>query len=82
MNRILTRFVSLSLLLICLFCAASQVRTLNPKTSASTLKPADTATQAKLNEVYGKLPLSFEINRGQAGTAFDSYRAARAAVCG
>lgn len=67
MNRILTRFVSLSLLLICLFCAASQVRTLNPKTSASTLKPADTATQAKLNEVYGKLPLSFEINRGQAG---------------
>lgn len=66
MNSILSRFVSLSLLLICLFCAASQVRTLNSKTSAAPLKPADAATQAKLSEAYGKLPLSFEINRGQA----------------
>jgi len=66
MNSILTRFVCLSLLLICLLCAASQVRTLNLKTSASSLKPADAATQAKMNEAYGKLPLSFEVNQGQA----------------
>ncbi|MGH9769874.1 MAG: SBBP repeat-containing protein, partial [Blastocatellia bacterium] len=39
---------------------------MNSKTSAATLKPADAATQAKVNEAYGKLPLSFEINRGQA----------------
>ncbi|MGH9940401.1 MAG: hypothetical protein ACREAM_29515, partial [Blastocatellia bacterium] len=66
MKSILHRSVSLSLLLICLFCAASQVRTLNSKTSAAPLKPADATTQAKVNDVYGKLPLSFEINRGQA----------------
>ncbi len=66
MKRILHPLVSLALLLICIFCAASQVRILNSKTSATTLKPADAATQAKVNESYGRLPLSFEINRGQA----------------
>src|SRR5215475_3037732 len=65
MRSILHHLVYLSLLLVCLFCAASQVRTLNPKISAATLKPADAATQAKVNEAYGKLPLSFEVNRGQ-----------------
>ncbi len=66
MKNILNRFVCLSMLLICLFCAASQVRHLNLKTSAASLIPADATTQAKVNEAYGKLPLSFEINRGQA----------------
>ncbi len=66
MKRILHPFVSLALLLICLFCAASQVRRLNSRTSAATLSPADASTQAKVNEAYGRLPLSFEINRGQA----------------
>src|SRR5262249_32525179 len=65
MKSILHRLVCLSLFLICLFCAASHVRTLNPKISAATLKPADSAMQAKVNEAYGKLPLSFEVNRGQ-----------------
>lgn len=36
------------------------------KTSAATLKPADATTRARLNEAYGNLPLSFEINQGQA----------------
>ncbi len=66
MKKILHPLVSLALLLICLFCAASQVRKLNWKTSAATLKPAAASTQAKVNEAYGRLPLSFEINRGQA----------------
>src|SRR5262245_50642974 len=66
MKSILHRLVCLPLLLVCLFCAASQVRTLNSKTWAAPLKPADSATQAKINEAYGKLPLSFEVNRGQA----------------
>src|SRR5262245_38887610 len=58
--------VSLALLLVCLFCAASQVRPLNAKTSAAPLNPAAATTRAKMNEAYGKLPLSFEINQGQA----------------
>src|SRR5215813_11567498 len=66
MKSILHRLVSLSLLLVCLFCAASRVRTWNSKTWAATLKPADAATRARVNEAYGKLPLSFEVNRGQA----------------
>src|SRR5215510_14966910 len=66
MKSILHRLVCLSLLLVCLFCAASQVRPLNSKTSAASLKPADTATQVRVNEAYGKLPLSFEVNLGQA----------------
>lgn len=33
--------------------------------SASTLKKADPATRARVNESYGKLPLSFEANQGQ-----------------
>jgi len=33
--------------------------------SASTLKKADPATQARVSESYGKLPLSFEANQGQ-----------------
>src|SRR5262245_50615747 len=66
MKSNLQGIVSLSLLLICLLCAASQVRTLNTKTKAATLKLAGAATQVKVNETYGKLPLSFEINRGQA----------------
>ncbi len=66
MKSILHRVVSLALLLICLYCAASQVRPINSKSSAAPLKPADAATQAKVNEAYGKLPLSFEVNRGQA----------------
>src|SRR5262249_6685328 len=66
MKSILHRLVSLALLLICLLCAASQVRPLSAKTSAAPLKPADAATQAKMNEAYGKLPLSFEVNQGQA----------------
>src|SRR5215470_8135515 len=60
------RLVYLALLLVCFFCAASQVRTLRDRTSAASLKPADTETQARVNEGYGKLPLSFEVNRGQA----------------
>ncbi|HKQ78412.1 MAG TPA: hypothetical protein VJ810_32225, partial [Blastocatellia bacterium] len=66
MKRILQRLVSLALLLIALFYAASQIRPLNLKISAAPLKPADAATRAKVNEDYGKLPLSFEINRGQS----------------
>ena len=66
MKTILHRLVSFSLLLTCLLCAASQVHRLNSKTRAASLKPADAATQAKVNEAYGKLPFSFEINRGQA----------------
>src|SRR5262245_16221645 len=66
MKSILHRLVSLSLLLVCLFCAASRVRTWNSKTWAATLKSADAATRAKVNEAYGNLPLSFEVNRGQA----------------
>lgn len=60
------RLVFLALLLVCFFCAASQVRPLNSKTSAASLKPADAATQARVNDAYGRLPLNFEINRGQA----------------
>ncbi|MBA3767683.1 MAG: hypothetical protein H0W99_11990, partial [Acidobacteria bacterium] len=33
--------------------------------TASTLTKADPATQARVNESYGKLPLSFEANHGQ-----------------
>src|SRR5215475_3477009 len=66
MKSILHRLVSLSLLLACMLCAASQVRTLNSKTRAASLKPADAATRRRVNETYGKLPLSFEVNRGQA----------------
>ena len=33
--------------------------------SASTLTKADPATRARVNESYGKLPLSFEVNGGQ-----------------
>ena len=66
MKSLLHRLVSLSLLLICLLCAASQVRKLNSKTWAASLKPADAATRARVNEAYGNLPLSFEVNRGQA----------------
>src|SRR5215510_7615663 len=66
MRSILHRLVSLSLLLACPFCVASQVHPLNSRISAASLTPADTATQAKINEAYGKLQLSFEINRGQA----------------
>ena len=58
------RLVYLVLLLVCFFCVASQVRTSRSKTFASSLKPADTETKAKVNEAYGKLPLSFEVNRG------------------
>ncbi len=60
------RLVYLFLLMICFICAASQVRRLNSKTSATTLKTAGAATQAKLSETYGRLPLNFEVNRGQA----------------
>src|SRR5262249_32128618 len=66
MKRILHPLVSLALLILCLFCAASQVRKLNAKTSAATLNPADAETQAKVNQSYGRLPLNFEINLGQA----------------
>jgi len=70
MKSLLRRFVCLSipmaLLLTCLFCAASQVGALKPKTSASPLRPADETAQARVNEAYGKLPLSFEINQWQA----------------
>src|SRR5262247_3192902 len=66
MKSVPHRLVYLALLLVCFFCAASQVRTLRARTSAASLKPADAETQAKVNEAYGKLPLSFEINRGQA----------------
>jgi hypothetical protein len=33
-----------------------------------TLSTLDQATQAKLSEVYGKVPLSFEVNQGQASS--------------
>src|SRR5262249_16834799 len=66
LKSVLSRFVCLLLLLTSLFCAASQVRPLNAKPFAANLKPADAPTQAKVNEAYGKLPLSFEINQGQA----------------
>src|SRR5215475_5487975 len=65
MKSTLHRLVCLSLLLVCLLCAASQVRTLNPKTRAASLKPAEAATRARVTEAYGALPLSFEVNRGQ-----------------
>jgi len=33
--------------------------------SAAMTSPADAVTQAQVSSSYGKLPLSFEINRGQ-----------------
>ena len=64
MKSIVHRSVSFSLLMACLICAASQVRTLNSKTRAASLNPA-AVTRAMMNETYARLPLSFEVNRGQ-----------------
>ncbi len=66
MKSILRRFARLSLLLICLFCAASRAGALKSKASVEPLRLADETTRARVNEAYGKLPLSFEVNRGQA----------------
>src|SRR5207248_803941 len=38
---------------------------------APPLTPADAATQARLSQAYGQLPLSFEANHGQAHAAVD-----------
>jgi hypothetical protein len=43
------RLVYLALLLVCMFCAASQVRTFNSTTRAASLKTADAATKARVN---------------------------------
>lgn len=66
MKRSLPRFVCLSLFAACLFHAASHVHILKPQSTAAPLRPADEAARARVDENYGKLPLSFEANRGQA----------------
>jgi uncharacterized protein (TIGR03437 family) len=43
-----------------------QVGALKSKTSAEPLRLADETTRIRVNEAYGRLPLSFELNRGQA----------------
>ncbi|MGH9839447.1 MAG: SBBP repeat-containing protein [Blastocatellia bacterium] len=63
MNIRFNRVFCFLFLLLSLFTAASQVRR---ETAAARLSPADEATRARLNEAYGKLPLAFEVNRGQA----------------
>lgn len=69
MNRLLNRCAHLLLTLACLCCAASQLRPLPTRAAPVLLRPADAATRTRVNEAYGQLPLSFEVNRGQADPA-------------
>ncbi len=43
----------------------------SPLPLAPPLTPADPATQARVSQAYGQLPLSFEANQGQADAAVD-----------
>ncbi len=63
MNIHINRVFCFLFLLLSLFTAASQVR---KETAAARLTPTNEATRARLDEAYGKLPLAFEVNRGQA----------------
>src|SRR5215210_1883041 len=63
----------LALPLICFEWAASvsaKASGASSHAAADSAKPAETdaATRARLSEAYGRLPLSFEANRGQADT--------------
>ncbi|MGH9832450.1 MAG: SBBP repeat-containing protein [Blastocatellia bacterium] len=66
MKSLLRRFVYLLLLLAVALSVASRVRVLKWEPSAAPLRPADETARAKAQEAYGKLPLSFEANQGQA----------------
>src|SRR5688572_22704771 len=48
----------------------SRVTDSRPDTSGSFTKP-DKTTRARINETYGKLPLSFEVNKGQVDSRVD-----------
>ena len=66
MKSVLSRLVYLALPIICLLFVVFRGHCLTKETRARPLTTADPTTQGKLNEAYGDLPLSFEINRGQA----------------
>lgn len=64
MKKVFCRSICFSFVLFCLLLTTSQVRR---GVSAARLRPADAATRARVSGAYGKLPLGFEINRGQTG---------------
>src|SRR5438067_1552896 len=39
--------------------------------ASAEIKAGDAAVQARVNEAYGKLPISFEVNRGQTDARVD-----------
>jgi Big-like domain-containing protein/beta-propeller repeat-containing protein len=59
------RYFSVVMVLLGTLVLAQSISQINPPIAASNLSKPDPATQARVVEDYGKLPLSFEANHGQ-----------------
>ena len=67
--KLLDRKDWIALALIAALAGFWQLRGREAALVTESLQPAEAPASARMNDAYGKLPLSFEVNRGQAGGA-------------